>query len=254
MSTSDEIEAPARSQSGRSARAGQRLVGLLLFVVGIALGLALAVAGVWADAEAVFYGFGHIGDESLRTLRCPVLMTRTETAQVWATVRNPFEQPIEFRVRADFSSPGELRSERQMVALAPGEKKRLEWTVSEAERDLGFFVFAKVGTYPAYTMPFREQTCGIVMLGLPGMTGGQVQALVLVGFVVGVLGGIILWQRANRPLHDLTLQMSMAMRALAMVVLAAILVMQLGAWPIAALLIVLALVIVLGVLFVLATR
>jgi len=79
-------------------------LGILLFAVGVLLGLALAVGATWADTEAAFYGFHSYADRSLTGVACPVLVTGTEQGQVVGTFRNPSDRPLQLQVLAELST------------------------------------------------------------------------------------------------------------------------------------------------------
>jgi len=218
-----------------------RSLGAVAFLVGILSGLALAGSAVWADFEAQFYGFDHMGDEPIRTLQCPVLMTVSETGHIRATFSNSSKRPIEQLVRTDISNFGPARSERTSLPLAPGERKTVDWAVTSADIDLGRFIFARVYAHPAYPYPFREATCGIMVLNLPGVTGGLVFALLIIICLVGILIGLGLWEKSSRPQKRRILESAHAMKFLAVIALVAVLTSLRGWWMIAGLCLVLAL-------------
>ncbi len=208
----------------------RRTLSIVIFAAGAVLGLTLAGLSVWADIEAMYYGFDTIGDVTLPTLRCPVLMTRHETGRIHATFTGADDRSIQFLVRADISGPALLRSERSMLSLAPHEKQRVEWAVTADDIDLGFFILAKVGNYPAYQLPFREATCGIVVLGLPLLTGNQLFVLAAIGAALSLVAGLLGWQANNRPLLGRSLDVAAAMRFALAVVLSGLLFSVLGWW------------------------
>jgi hypothetical protein len=233
-------------------KAGQKAIRALGFVLlwfGILLAMALALAGTWADLEATFYGFPVLGNVSLPGFHCPVLMTASEVGTVTLTLKNPTDKPIPFSAHADISTRGVARELRTQVQVAPGKKERVVWTVTSADVDLGFFIFVKGATYPAYPYPYRQSTCGILVLDLTGLTGNQVFSLALVISVLSMLGGLRLWTVGNRPLEGRRRSATAAMALLALVVLAALLVSILGAWMVGVLLLALAVLTITSILF-----
>jgi len=221
-----------------------RTLGAIVFFVGILLGMALAGSAAWADFEAQFYGFDHMGREPIRTLRCPVLMTASETGRISASFANGTQRPIQQMVRADFSNFGPARSVRATYSLAPGEKLRVDWAVTSADIDLRWFIFARVYAYPAYPYPFREATCGIVAINLPGITGGQLFAVMITACLLGILIGLGLWEKSRSPQRGRRLDAAAAMKLLAVIVLLALLTSFRDWWMIAGLLVILALVLI----------
>jgi len=65
------------------------ILGVLIFSVGVLLGMALLAIVVWGDFESNMFDPSIKQDASLTTLRCPVMMTKPETATVTATFTNP---------------------------------------------------------------------------------------------------------------------------------------------------------------------
>jgi hypothetical protein len=241
--------AKASAQANRSVPVNtrkklSRSLGAIVFLVGILLGMALAGSAVWADFEAQFYGFDHMGDEPIRTLRCPVLMTASETGRISASFANGTQKPIQQMVRADFSNFGPARSVRATYSLTPGEKLRVDWAVTSADIDLRWFIFARVYAYPAYPYPFREATCGIMVINLPGITGGQLFALALSVCLVCILIGLGLWEKNRPPQRGRRLDAATAMKFLAVIVLLALLTSLRDWWMIAGLFLIVAVVLI----------
>jgi hypothetical protein len=217
-----------------------RSLSILLFSAGVLLGVALAGSAAWADLEAKFYGFEKMGDKPLGGLRCPVVMTTSETRTISVTLTDPTDKPLQLMARADISNRIQIRTERKTLSLAPGEKNQLSWLVSSADIDLGFFIFAKVSTYPVAAFPFRESTCGIVVVNLPSLTGNQVFTFTLVASLLSIAIGLLLWEVSNRPLQGRTLHITYAMRFLTAVILAQMLISFSGWWVLGGILLVVA--------------
>jgi hypothetical protein len=213
----------------KSRKKTARSVGVLVFSIGTLLGLALAGAATWGDLEAAFYGFQKMGDKPLRTLKCPVIMTSSETGEISATFKNPQDRPVQLMLRTDLSGPT-LTTERTRLALAPGERKQADWTVTRDNIDLRYFIFAQVSSYPVYPFPFRQATCGIMVMNLPGLSGNQIVTWTLVASMLDLLVGLGLWQAGNPSLPGRRQQTTYAMRILAVIVLAAIFIAFRGWW------------------------
>jgi len=226
-----------------------RALGFTLLWLGILLAMALAVAGTAADLEAAFYGFPLWAEESLPGFRCPVLMARWETGTVSVTLRNPTDRTIPFLARAEISTRGPTRDVRTKVEVAPGEKQRVEWSVTSADIDLGFFIFVNGMTNPTYPYPYRQSMCGILVLDVPGLTGNQVFVLTLVVSVLSMVGGMSLWVVGSRPLEGKRQSATAAMAFLTIVVLTAMVVSIFGAWVVGVILLALALLTITAMLY-----
>jgi len=230
-----------------------RALGFILLWLGILLAMALATAGTVADLEATFYGFPLWAEESLPGFRCPVLMTREETGTVSVILRNPTDRPIPFTARAEISTTGPARQVRNQVEVAAGEKARVDWTVTAADVDLKYFIFVNGMTNPTYPYPYRQSMCGILVLDVPGITGKQVFALTLFVSALGMVGGMFLWIKGNRPLEGRRRAATGAMTFLAIVVLTALVVSILGAWMAGVILLMLALLTITAILYLVLT-
>ena len=57
-----------------TGKKGLRVLSVILFAVGVILGLAVAGITIWANLEASLFDTGMSGDASLR-LHCPVVIT-----------------------------------------------------------------------------------------------------------------------------------------------------------------------------------
>jgi hypothetical protein len=207
-----------------------RCLAIILFSVGVLSGMFLAGAGAWPDLEATFYGFGKVADNRLTTLRCPVLMTVTETGVISATLSNHSELPVDAKVRVYVSNPGPIRVVETITPLAPGETKKMEWTVTAEDVDFRNLILVKVLAFAYYKVPIREGWCGILVLNLPYLTGSQVFISALVLSLVGLLSGIGLWAIGGRPLIGKTLSAFRAMIWLAALVLTDMVLSFMGLW------------------------
>ena len=172
------------------------------------------------------------GDATLRTLRCPLMMTTAETGTVTATFTNPFERPTEFTIRTHISR-GYVTLMREIftkLPLDPGEKQTLELTVTPDDAAYGRLVLVNMRLYPKYPYPARTGTCGILVINESNLTGNQVFAFTLVVSLLSMVVGLSLWVTGDRPLSGLGLDVTRAMSALIVCVLAGTIVGLFGWW------------------------
>lgn len=226
-----------------------RAWGALLYIAGVILGTLIVVISLWANLEADFYGFDNLTSNRLENLSCPLLMTNTETAFMTVKVTNPNPKTIEPLVRADISTPILLDERREKVVIEPGETREIKWQLTPDNIDLGFFILAKVYVYPTVGLPLREASCGIFVLNLPGLIGGQVLALALGLSLAGMIGGIVLWRQASQPILDRRLMAQRGMVFLAVVVILSMLVSMFGGWVEAGMLLVVIIFTIIGLMF-----
>lgn len=66
-----------------------RTLGVVIFAIGMMVGMMMFIFMNWANLEAYFYfGYSAPPDKTLTTLRCPLLMTTSETATVTIRITN----------------------------------------------------------------------------------------------------------------------------------------------------------------------
>ena len=178
------------------------LLAFFTYAVGVLIGLTLIGIATWGDYESTSYGFARRSSEQLRGVSCPILLTRHETGTISLKVSNPTDRLMHPSVRTEISPEDELYIVTESVTLAPGESKRLEWAVGPENIDLGNFILASVQVYGTYPIPSRESTCGIFIVDLPGRGRDILIALSLFG-MIALGGGLYLMNksgfRTDRP-------------------------------------------------------
>jgi len=168
----------------------------LSYIVGAIIGLYLVVVSAWADMEAAFYGFSRLADMGLDGFSCPVLMTRDETSSVSLKVSNTTDNSISPVIKTEISTSMVIQEFQESLELAPGESKKLSWSVGPENIDLGNFIFAKTLMFSAYPFPNRETTCGIFIVDLPG-NGWVILSILLVLSLLGMGWGLYEMNKVN---------------------------------------------------------
>ncbi len=153
--------------------AGPATVGKFLFGYGLVLALLLAIVGFWPDLEASLFDASLSSDQSLTTLRCPLILNGNEPAAVTARFVNSGDRPVQFLVRTRISAGSATLMRRQstVVALEPGAEETLSWPVTPADAAYRRVILARVFQLPAYQVPSRQAACGILVLDLPWVSG-----------------------------------------------------------------------------------
>lgn len=213
-----------------------RILAITLFSIGILSGAAFFAAATLADLEAAFYGFDRFGYKSTSAFYCPVMIASDETGIVRAVFKNNDERSIHPSVRFQASSPSIFRTEITRLEIEPGESETLEWEISQSDLAYRNLIFANIMTYASYPSPNVEQTCGILVLALPGMTGRQAIGLIVAVSLAGIILGGGLWL-ISRPVKGRAREAWPAMLTLAMVVLAGMGSVLLAMWLVGILLV-----------------
>jgi hypothetical protein len=227
-----------------------RALSMVLFCVGLLLGMAFVAATVWADLEASLFEPSKAAQEPLSSLRCPLIITPQESGTITATFTNPGERALRRVVRGTISHgfSSLMREVEAQFMLEPGETHRLEWTVTAADAAWRHFILVRVNVLRNYPLPSRTGSCGVLVMNLPGMTGNQAVALWFTASLVSMVAGLGLWSRATKsspgPLPDLTRPLIL----LGAIVVASMLASLIGWWMISGLLLIFALVVTISVI------
>jgi hypothetical protein len=214
-----------------------RRSGAILYAIGVLLGMTLIAVTIWTDLEASFFDstLASRGDEPLKTLRCPVLMTTSETGRIKATFKNPADKPIELRLQAHVTDGFVtlMREVNTSLPLEPGEKGTAEFLLSADDRAYRRLILARVLQFRYYPLPARQAACGVLVLDVPFLTGNQLFALAVAVTALCLAGGIALLSAANWPLNRSALATVRTMGALVVCLLLGFVVSLSGAWLIA---------------------
>jgi hypothetical protein len=207
-----------------------RIIGILLFVIGTAVGLMLFGISTWANLEAAFYGFSVTEGGRLDSLVCPVLMTKTEIGTVKAEYKNSSDTPIQFTVRADFSHPTSIRSVSSTLALDPHQSRWVEFHMTSEDIDYGKFIFVRVTNTTAISISVRQADCGIMVLNIPKLTGNEIFTIAMIVTLGGIIAGSIILEIYGRPLTGKMQDVTRAMKTLGVFTLLGMLVSFNGVW------------------------
>lgn len=215
-------------------------LSILIFSIGVLIGMALFGGLAWADFEATLFDLTMTGNARLRTLKCPVMITTTEEGLVTADFKNPLERPVQFSIRAHISEGflSLMREVNTRLPVDPGETKIVEWPVTAEDAAYGRAVFVRVRLHSEYPLPSRIGTCGILVLDAAGLNGEQAFALILGASFLSMLAGLGLWVAAYKPMNELGKDMRSAMTVLIVFVLVGILLSALGLWLVGAIIMV----------------
>jgi hypothetical protein len=206
-----------------------RTLGLILFFAGILLGLCLAGGLTWANLEADFYfGFGVKGDTTL-DLACPLIMTPAETGRATITIPNPSDRLVEPLVQVDISGPIGRRV-REHVSIDAGTSQTASWEVGNQDVAFGHLILVKVYEFAALSLPSADDTCGILVVNLLGLSGEGIFLLTLAVSVALAALGLLLWAASYRARKVPVPSETGGMLLLAGIVGVGILVGSLGWW------------------------
>lgn len=204
------------------------ILPIMLFAVGVVIGLALAILATWPDFEASSYEFARNTNTPLNGLRCPILLNRNEMGTVSLTVSNTTDKLLTPSVKTQISTRGEPNSFLESFRLAAGQAKKLEWSIGPENIDLSYFIFVKTLVYASYPIPNREATCGTFIMDLP-LGGTAFLILMATLSLTGMGSGLYILNRINQRSERTELNLR-PMYFLAVLILLALIVSFMGWW------------------------
>jgi hypothetical protein len=204
-----------------------RVLGYVIFYLGVILGLALAAIAVWNRTEAISYFFRGAKLEPFNGLRCPAFIAPTETAAITVDFKNPANEEDTFFYRIEVSGAPSTRRIADQITVPPHKTKSTQVTVDAKDVDLLFFIFTRINTSPGPLHSAQEAVCGMMVVNLMGLTGAQLSTIAICLSFLGMATGLSLWQRT---ITRAGATMQRLMPTIGLVVLLALLSGALGWW------------------------
>jgi hypothetical protein len=198
-------------------------LAIILFTIGITVGVLFYAFSFWADFEASLFDAGLDGDANLDNLRCPILIGKNETGVIHSTFTNPLERAFTPNVRAHISD-GFVTLMREIdtkLNIPPGETQTLKWEITAQDAVWNRFILFRAYQFPFYPDPTRSATCGVLLLNLP-FSGALSTVLIIFISLAGMGSGIWLYYSSNRPIKDRQRSALIAMIVLGVVIAAGI--------------------------------
>ena len=213
-----------------------RTISVILFSLGVLLGLLLAGSFIWAHLELPLYfdyDFTSIksDNQEYSKLICPYMLTTPETGQISVKIPNTADKSIDVSFLAHISYLGGAARQLELTSTIPvGGSRDLKFEVNAQDVFYNYFILVKTYQYPTYKTPSRMGSCAILLVPLTFLTGDQVLiiSILLLGFFL--LTGIFLWIKFNRPLRGMTRNALNAMTLLAILLAVAFYTGLAGWW------------------------
>jgi hypothetical protein len=196
-----------------------RTLAVIVFAAGAVLGFLLVTGATWADLEASLFDSSMKADDALGSLRCPVLITEQESGTISATIRNPTERNKTRYVRAHISQGylTVMREENLKFEVEAGGKRKLDWSVGPEDAVYGWMILARIHVFASYPLPAQHQSCGILVLDVPGLSGSAVVAIAAVVSLFLMALGLGIWLMVGRPVVGRKRNAAGAMAAMAVI-------------------------------------
>jgi hypothetical protein len=205
---------------------------ILLFAFGVVIGATATVINTWGDLEAGMFDTLITGDESISSLKCPAMITTSETATVSASFTNDHVRSVERNIRVHISDGNAtlMREEQTKFPLTPGKTAKLQWVVNPEDAAFDQFVLVRVYLFPKAPLPAQDGSCGIMVVNIPFLTGNQIMTALYIASVLFLAMGTVLWISQNRPLRAEQQSTLRSFMLLIVSVLAGMAVSYLGWW------------------------
>jgi hypothetical protein len=208
----------------------RRTWGSIVYLLGVLLGLGLAIVTIWGDYEAnAFYDQGA-GYQRFGGLSCPVLMSRSETSTVSATFDNSDNQVFQPYYEVDIAATASTRHMEDQLTVPAKSSKSVSWTVGANDINLGSFILIKMDVLPTAGFSTREATCGIVVMNFGEVPGRLVFGAWLGASLVGMALGLVLRESGSERLSTKATNLRNGMRAAGITTLLALLTGLMGLW------------------------
>jgi len=189
-------------------------LGLVIFTVGLVLGVAFNALAVWGDLEAMSFWSSREAamfnrqqeiNARLGPLRCPLLINSQETGTIQTTISNLSDEAYEVTYITDISNlnvEDDKRRDMQEITLAPGEKRTISWTVTPDDVVYGRIIQARSYLFSYLPSgPARTVHCGVMVFDFLGLSGRLIVFLsVGLSLVCMALGGF-LWLSGRRLMN-----------------------------------------------------
>ena len=208
------------------------VLSVILFSLGVLLGVVLIGVTVWADLEATLFNPQARQYAPFRRLRCPIILMPDETGTITARFKNTLDRETHFFIRAHVSH-GYVTLRREVITeldLAPGESQRVEWEINAEDAAFERLVLFRMTVRGGYPLPNRQATCGVLLVDVPYLTGSQIVLFLLGGSLLLMLGGGGIWHAIHRQRLELHIWLSRAMGFLTVTVILGIAASFLGWW------------------------
>jgi hypothetical protein len=207
-----------------------RTIGGIFFYAGIILGILLFGSSVWADLESNYY-FGHeVKGQQTANLTCSPILTVADSKSITVLIHNTSDKLVTPSIQADISNNLAIRSERTNTSVSAHQTVPVTWQLKNDDVVFGHLILVHIFQYPVYTLPSADAYCGIIFLNLATVTGMELYILVLLGTLLGIISGLMLWVWNSRPIEGQIRQQLGGMILLTILVVIGLLFSWIGWW------------------------
>ncbi len=175
------------------------ITAIILFVLGLVIGLFLWTGSVWADLEGYTFQPATHADRSEYNLLCPQLITTNDFGVISLGIENEFDKDVKKVVRG-FKSLGYViyvASDETSLELAPGESEVLHWYIFPEDAAWKRFVLFRVNIISSRGTGLTTASCGVMVVNVPLLKSNQFFLLALLSGTLLIGAGIYLMYRSS---------------------------------------------------------
>lgn len=167
-------------------------LGILLFLIGTAIGLSLAGIMTWGEMEANLAI--NIPDAKGLQLTCPLVLAYNETGTVQAVIVNSTEKEIKPVIKAGFGQPDSLSQQKieETHILAARKSQTLQWSIDASQSAFGRIIPVSIVQSRYNRNPPRWGACGVLLFSLFGLNGATSLTLIVGTSLLLLAAGIYL--------------------------------------------------------------
>ncbi len=163
-----------------------------LFLLGTVVTISLSGMMAWAGFEGLSYFATGAGYARFGGMHCPILISQAETGVVRADFVNSTGELMQPYYDIEISGRVASRQLEGQVTLPPHGTGEIRWNVDEGDIDLRPFIFVKLDVLPIGGYATREDTCGILVVDLGGISGSRALSSAIALGLLCLLGGLLL--------------------------------------------------------------
>ncbi len=173
---------------------------VILFSIGLAMGLFLWTGSVWADLEGYMFQPATHADQSEYYLRCPNLITTSDFGIISIGIENTFDKDVRKVVRGN-KTLGYLiyiAADETILELKPGESEVVHWYIYPEDAAWDRFVLFRANIISSMGTAFTTTSCGVMVVNVPFLNSNQFLFLLLLGGTLFITLGIFLMYRSSK--------------------------------------------------------
>lgn len=199
----------------------QKIIGLTLIIMGVLFFVIIGSLTIWADLEASLFNSAMRSSEPLTSLNCPSIISSNESGIVSASFSNTSDRIINPKIQT-FISDGYvilMQEKIDRLEIEPGGTKSVEVEVTAANAVYNRIILVRMHQFAYGPLPYRNASCGILVINIPFLTGRQF-ILTFLGFGVIFSGlGLLLWILSAGPFERTGISKPALMIALILIAL-----------------------------------